>query len=127
MSSSPRTGFIKIGAVALTVGLFGFIGIRVKETLADRKQLQAAMAEQQNAAKQMKEVALLRASEVEWRPMISITGTLAPVQDADIGFKAGGRLSAVRVKVGDRVKAGQLLASLDVSEAAAQLAAARAG
>ncbi len=56
-----------------------------------------------------------------------MTGTLSPIQDAEVGFKMGGRLVAVRAKVGDRVKAGQALASLDVAEAAAQSATAAAG
>ena len=54
--------------------------------------------------------------------------------DAQLGFQAAGRIDTILVDEGDRVKTGQLLARLDVSEltarraqAVAQLAAARAG
>jgi len=54
--------------------------------------------------------------------------------DAQLGFQAAGRIDTILVDEGDRVKADQLLARLDVSEltarraqAAAQLAAAQAG
>ena len=54
--------------------------------------------------------------------------------DAQLGFQAAGRIDTILVDEGDRVKVGQLLARLDVSEltarraqAVAQLAAAQAG
>ncbi|APR87047.1 Putative Co/Zn/Cd efflux system membrane fusion protein [Minicystis rosea] len=114
---------IKIGAVAMGLGLFAFIGVRVRETLADRKALTSAMAEKKSEAQKRAGVKVLHAKPKTWRPTIPVTGTLAAVQEADIGFKAGGRLVTVTAKVGDHVKAGQLLASLDVSEARAQAAA----
>ncbi|WP_172824752.1 biotin/lipoyl-binding protein [Pajaroellobacter abortibovis] len=39
----------------------------------------------------------------------SWTGGLAAIQEADISFKAIGRLQTVRVQLGDQVKAGQVL------------------
>lgn len=114
---------VKIGAAAVAIGLFAFIGVRVKETLADRKAVAAASAERQVEAQKRAGVATVRAKKKTWRPTIPVTGTLSPVQEADVGFKTGGRLVTVTVKVGDQVKAGQLLAALDVAEARAQAAA----
>jgi RND family efflux transporter MFP subunit len=61
-----------------------------------------------------------------WEPVVEIDGTIAAGQEAQIGFKTGGRIAQVAVKVGDSVKAGQLLATLDSGEAVAQLRAAQA-
>jgi RND family efflux transporter MFP subunit len=47
-------------------------------------------------------------------------GTLAAQQSASLSFKVPGKLSRIGVRVGDEVKAGALLASLDPREAAAQ-------
>ena len=127
--STKRSGrAAKITAVALGVGLFAFIGVRVKETLADRQALAAGLAvTRPKDGPKRTAAALVLPRAISWRPSIPVTGTLSPIQDADIGFKMGGRLAAVRVKVGDRVRAGQALASLDVAEAAAQSGAAAAG
>ncbi len=45
--------------------------------------------------------------------VVSAEGIVAPVQRASLAFKTGGRVSNVRVKEGDVVKTGDLLASLD--------------
>jgi len=53
-------------------------------------------------------------------------GTVSPVQNPDLAFAAGGRVTYVGVKVGDKVQEGQLLASLDTGILSANLASARA-
>ena len=44
---------------------------------------------------------------------VSATGSLAALTEQNIGFTKGGQLTAVNVKVGDRVTAGQVLATVD--------------
>ena len=127
-SQMGRTrGFAGVAAMGLSVALFALIGVRVKETMADRKALAAQLAERVSSAPKRAGATLVHGVARSWRPTIPITGTLAPVQEADVGFKTGGKLVSVRVKVGDRVRAGQQLAALDVSEASAQAAATGAG
>lgn len=126
-SGKARGRAVALSAVALGIGLFTFIGVRVKETLADRKTMSSALGEQIKEGQKRAAVAVVHGIPRTWRPRIPITGTLAPLQDADVGFKSSGRLVSVRVKVGDHVKSGQLLGSLDVSEAQAQSAATSAG
>src|SRR5688572_23365954 len=46
-------------------------------------------------------------------PHFSITGTLDPVQQADLGFNVGGRLMSVEVTLGQHVEAGTVLGTLD--------------
>jgi len=63
---------------------------------------------------------------------ISASAVIVPIKEARLSFSAVGRVTAVEVKVGDRVKAGQTLVTLDttiqeakVREAEANLLAAQ--
>lgn len=57
---------------------------------------------------------------------VSVTGTISPLDKADLSFRKGGVISAINVKVGDRVKKGDVLATLSSGSDAASLAAAEA-
>lgn len=62
------------------------------------------------------------------RPLASqleLAGDLRPARAADLAFKIGGQLAAVKAARGERVKKGQLLATLSDVEARAQLAQAQ--
>lgn len=123
-----RSGkLVGVAALSMSIGLFAIIGVRVKETLADRKVLAAKLDEKSRGGAARAAVTTVHGVPQTWRPAIPVTGSLSPIQDADIGFKMGGRLQALRVKVGDRVQAGQPLATLDTAEVSAQSAAAGAG
>jgi RND family efflux transporter MFP subunit len=60
------------------------------------------------------------------RPIVA-TGTVAPADQAALGFKIGGVIELIAVDAGDPVRAGQTLASLDLREIDASLAKARSG
>lgn len=142
----PKAKKGRVGLVAgvlLGVGLAALVGTRVKEKLAERAAIQAATPAAKGEVATGPSITgvpgeggytqkriygrTIRGEPVAWKASIPITGTLAPIQEADIGFKVPGRLQSIQVKVGDRVKAGALLATLDGSEASAQAAAAGAG
>lgn len=125
--SGRSSGVAKMIGLSLVIGLGTFIGVRVKGTLSDRAVMASSLTDQAKGGPKRAAVTIVHATSRTWRPTILITGTLTPIQDSDVGFKTGGRLQAVRVKVGDRVKAGQQLAALDVSEVSAQSVAASAG
>jgi multidrug efflux pump subunit AcrA (membrane-fusion protein) len=57
---------------------------------------------------------------------IGMAGNLAPVTEADLNFPASGTVSLVEVSVGETVVKGELLATLDPTILAAQLAQAKA-
>ncbi len=57
---------------------------------------------------------------------VSVTGKISPIDKADLSFDSGGSISHIYVKVGDKVKKGDLLASLDNGDAVASLASAQA-
>jgi RND family efflux transporter MFP subunit len=143
----PKAKKGRVGLVAgvlLSVGLAALVGARVKEKLAERAAMQASMPVAQGNEAAGPSISgaggepggyvqkrlhgrAVRGEPVTWKPTIPVTGTLSPIQEADIGFKVPGRLQSIHVKVGDRVKVGALLATLDGSEASAQAAAAGAG
>lgn len=54
------------------------------------------------------------------------TGTLLSANQASLAFQIGGRIKEVNVKEGDRVKAGDVLASLDTAVLESQVAQAQA-
>jgi RND family efflux transporter MFP subunit len=124
----PLSGIIVLLASAL--GLAGWMAVRVQE--AEKAKAVVALTRAEDNKKQLAALQAVRQVEVtrgvvgSWVPIVDIDGTLVAGQTAELGFKAGGRLQSVSVKIGDEVKLGQLLATLDSSEAVAQLAAARA-
>jgi len=58
---------------------------------------------------------------------IELSGSLSAVESVTVGAMTGGRVLAVRVRAGDIVHAGDVLAQIDTSGSAAELARARAG
>jgi HlyD family secretion protein len=58
---------------------------------------------------------------------VLVTGTTTPMQSVDLSFEQTGKVSAVYVNVGDKVKAGQPLVELEKSGLLAQMAQAEAG
>jgi RND family efflux transporter MFP subunit len=133
-----RGRFGLIAALLLGLGLAGIVGVRVKEKVTERAAMQSAHAaaakeaEAESAKKgeggpKRATGRAVKGEPLTFKPAIPVTGTLAPAQEADIAFKAPGRLQTIRVKVGDKVKKGALLATLDAAEASAQVAAAAAG
>lgn len=57
---------------------------------------------------------------------VRVTGRVKPVNEVNLSFEKAGKVSGVFVQVGDQVKAGQALVSLDSSDLLAQLAQAQA-
>lgn len=62
----------------------------------------------------------------EVKEEVSVTGKVKPAQNLDIAFEKSGRLTHIRVAVGDKVKEGQTIMQLDNSDLYAQLAQAQA-
>lgn len=57
---------------------------------------------------------------------VTLTGSIATRVESDLGFRIAGRIAARYVEVGDRVKKGQLLATLETTLQRADVAAAKA-
>lgn len=57
---------------------------------------------------------------------VEVTGTVESADDINLNFAASGRLAAMLVKIGDQVKANQILARLSAGDVASQVADAQA-
>ena len=57
---------------------------------------------------------------------VSVTGKVSPLGKAELSFEKSGVVTRIAVKVGDRVKKGDLIASLNSADDAAALASAQA-
>lgn len=68
---------------------------------------------------------VLEAPERSLEGPLQLAGDLRPERAADLAFKIGGQLATVKAVRGERVKKGQLLATLSEVEARAQLAQAQ--
>jgi RND family efflux transporter MFP subunit len=128
---APRaSGPIKLLIGASSIGFFILLGLRIQEkqlkqtSIAREREVTAQRAVA--AETELPRVEVVRAERASWRPMVAIEGSLLPWHEADLGFEASGRLALVRAKVGEQVKSGALLASLDAAEAGAQRQAALA-
>lgn len=70
---------------------------------------------------------LLVPEKVDYEPRVAVTGNLKPLQSAALAFPVAGVLERVRVKRGQQVLEGTVLAALDGAAARAALAQAEAG
>jgi RND family efflux transporter MFP subunit len=119
-----------IGGIALVAGL----GLWTMQRIGEAKTVQSGVeahrtAESQRAAILASEpvrVNVVQGTADRWQPRVELDGTLEAVHEAELGFRASGRLAHVYVEVGDRVAVGGRLADLDDTEVAAQVAAAEA-
>lgn len=123
-TEAPARRGARIGlfvAIGLGVVFAGLLAVRVNQALGKRERV----AEDRKAAElllQRREpIGVAHPTPAKWLPRVDVTGSLRPWRDAGVGFETPGRLVRVAVGVGDRVSAGQLLAVLDASRAAAQV------
>jgi len=97
---------IIIGAVVIVViagGVWGYLASRSKPSIPT-----------------------VKATRGDITQSVLVTGTTKPTQSVDLSFEQTGKVSAVHVQVGDKVRAGEALVELDQSVLLAQLAQANA-
>ncbi|WP_295456196.1 efflux RND transporter periplasmic adaptor subunit [uncultured Thiodictyon sp.] len=71
-------------------------------------------------------VRVVTVEELPGGETVTLTGTVQSQDEVNLAFRVGGQLLARSVKVGDRVRAGQVVARLDAADARNALNAARA-
>ncbi len=124
MQGAPGSRGARIGLIiALVVGVsfLGLLGVRVKQALGRKEGVEREREQAQARLLKKEPIKTAHPTPTRWVPRVDLTGTLKPWRDADVGFETPGRLVRVGVAVGDLVKAGQVLAVLDTSRAAAQV------
>ena len=111
---SKTTRIVTILSIVISVAILAMgIGSRLvaeKERAAERE---AEVAEQRERALLPREVVITLPEALDYEFSFPITGTLDPIHETELGFNAGGRLDHVEVKLGDKVKEGDVLARLD--------------
>lgn len=127
-SSTPpavsRTSRVLAGiVVALSlIAIVGGVAARFAKESEGARSRAAGLRERREAANLPPEVAVTLPEAFSYMPHFSITGMLDPVQEAQLGFNAGGRVASIEVTLGQQVRAGQVLATLDRRSIAAQSA-----
>jgi RND family efflux transporter MFP subunit len=112
----PQNLWLATSAVALAVAL-------LLAPVATRAQAPAAAP----VAKPALTVTVEVPAQANWGQALTANGSVAAWQEASVGSQANGlRLSEVRAQVGDRVKAGQVLAVFDAEGVQAEVAQTRA-
>ncbi len=125
-TAAPRktSAIAKIAVALALVALAVPVGAKIKGALANQRALEKDRTETaQSAAAKATGPLLVKVTKPEpatWTPAVPFDGTLAPIQEAQLAFKATGPLAQLKVKTGDYVKKGDLLGALDATEAYAQ-------
>jgi RND family efflux transporter MFP subunit len=127
----PRAPLVGVVAGVLTfIGFAGWAGARIHTATSEKTAVAAQRDQDQQRANDLahapQSVSVVNPKPGTWEPVVEIDGTVAAGQHAELGFKTGGRIAQIAAKVGDSIKAGQLLATLDAGEASAQLRATQA-
>lgn len=103
--------FLVVLAFAIAGLLFGAFAMRSAEGP------KVAVTEPEPLTVEVSEVSMAGAFELDE----AYSGLAQAQRTSQLGFASGGRIESVRVRVGDRVKAGDTLAKLDTRGLAAQL------
>ena len=125
---APLAGIV-VG-VALVLGFVGWTTVRIRaathanEAVSLQRAADARKAVAEAAAPV--QVRIVHGVAETWQPFVEFEGSLSAAESAALGFKVNGRISSVKVKLGQIVKPGTLLGTLDASEAAAQARSAEA-
>ena len=110
----------KIVLIVIAIAFVGLVATRIsgaKKAASDQKEKPA-------------EAALIRTAKVSRGDIdekISFTGNIKPRNEVDVYTKVPGRVEGLQAQVGDRVRAGQLLATVEHKEIGWQAKAAEAG
>lgn len=113
---------VLVVSVLLTVGLGGWIGVKVFQKQAAERSREAERERTAASAARATPVAVVSPEVSSWTPEVALTGTLEPLQAADLAFEVGGRVLRVEARLGDHVEGGQAIAMLDRGTIGAQQA-----
>ena len=98
----------------------GFTALAISGCKSDGAKSEASAASTARAA-----VVVVRRAPVE--KSLTVAGEFVPFQEVELHAKVAGFIRHINVDIGDRVHAGQVLATLEVPELNAQVAGAEAG
>lgn len=114
MPESTRTRVIRIGGLVVVLGMVAFIALSGSDAPAEEVRTSLPV------------VTLSTVSDFGSASTFTVVGTVRAVSEAKLQAEAGGRITAVNVKIGDRVSAGSVLGSIENGSERAQLLQAEA-
>src|SRR5690606_4117345 len=125
-TNAPKAVLTIVQLTAAALALW--TGVRIHEELEARSATTEASGESAPTKAQAAAAtaATVRGQPTSYQPSLPCEGTLVPMRQVDLAFKASGRIASLNVKVGQFVKQGEVLARLETVEAQAQLEAAEA-
>jgi RND family efflux transporter MFP subunit len=118
MNFTSRTGIKVLVVAAVALGAGGIV--------AERHLAASPSPVNSRKADSLPRVEVVRPRRVTVAQRLQTNATLEAFEEADLFAKVSGYLSDVRVDIGDHVKAGQVLAVIDVPEMEKELAEAKA-
>ena len=107
-----------LGAVVVAIGLAGYLPRKAREESAAK-----AASEEKNS---LPRVTTARVRQALQNTDVLLPGTLSPLTESSIYARAAGYVRKRYADIGDRVRAGQLMAELDAPELDEQVSQARA-
>jgi membrane fusion protein, multidrug efflux system len=110
-------------AIRLRARLLGFISALALPAVA----LGGCGEPAQDAPKPPPVVRVQAAKVTALASSVTLTGAIAARVESDLAFRIEGRIASRKVDVGDHVKKGQILATLETTQQLADVSAARAG
>ena len=114
--------------LAVCVVAFGVaIAVRTQGALETKAALETERQAAATTAGQPREVIVVQAVAAQFVPSVVLTGTLEPIESAEVAFEVGGRVARVDVALGQEVRAGEALAMLDRGSVGAMQASSAAG
>lgn len=114
--------------LALLIGLLVVAGlglalvVRIAASMQEQAELEAERQASADVAGQAARVEVVQPTAAETAPLVVLTGTLEPAQAADLAFEVPGRVASVAVRLGQPVRAGDVLVTLDRASVGAQSA-----
>lgn len=119
---SKRISLVSVG----TVVLFGFASFSILGCKNNGSQAKASEGQAESA--QSAPIAPIAvATRTPLTNTLDVAGEFVPFQEVELHAKVAGYIKHINVDIGDRVKAGQVLATLDIPELTAQVQGANAG
>ncbi len=94
---------------ALTIGGLALVALVLAALIAH----DFVVSPSQNSAASVRTATVTRGTV---RSAVTATGTLVPAQQLNVGFRTAGTLTEVDVRVGDKVRSGQVLARIDPTQ-----------
>ena len=112
----------RIALLVVVVLLLG-LGAALARRLGEATEEEATRAAERDAAAatagDLASVAVVHGTPAEMAPLVVMSGTLEPVQAAELGFGVPGRIATVAVTLGQVVEEGDVLVTLDRSSVSA--------